>query len=121
MYNACLAPSSAVFGRTDHVVGFPCKGLGGVGVKMGGGDGGGDVSARLRIDSRLGRQLRRELVHRLASAPCTHSELQETCYATAHSETVDSEVMDGANVVLCFVPDAWGEVFTVSGWLGGWV
>ncbi|CAM9510809.1 unnamed protein product, partial [Ectocarpus sp. 8 AP-2014] len=43
---------------------------------------------------RMARQLRRELVHRLASAPCTHSELQDTCYASSHNETLEAEVME---------------------------
>lgn len=64
--------------------------------KRGGGDGGGSSSSPLeaggRMDSRLARQLRRELVHRLASAPCTHSELQDTCYATSHNEALEAEV-----------------------------
>lgn len=46
----------------------------------------------VRTDSRVGRQLRRELVHRLASAPCTHSELQDSCNSSYSSETVDSDV-----------------------------
>ncbi|CAN0370623.1 unnamed protein product, partial [Hapterophycus canaliculatus] len=43
---------------------------------------------------RVARQLRRELVHRLASAPCTHSELQDTCYATSHNEVLEAELME---------------------------
>ncbi|CAM9757422.1 unnamed protein product, partial [Ectocarpus sp. 13 AM-2016] len=43
---------------------------------------------------RMARQLRRELVHRLASAPCTHSELQDTCYASSHNETLEAEMME---------------------------
>lgn len=46
----------------------------------------------VRTDTRVGRQLRRELVHRLASAPCTHSELQDSCNSAYTSETVDSDV-----------------------------
>ncbi|CAN0188636.1 unnamed protein product, partial [Discosporangium mesarthrocarpum] len=30
-------------------------------------------------EARVTRQLRRELVHRLAPGPCTHSELQDAC------------------------------------------
>lgn len=52
----------------------------------------GGRSRSLRVDSRVGRQLRRELVHRLASSPCPHSELQDTYYATSQTETIDSEV-----------------------------
>ncbi|CAB1102462.1 unnamed protein product [Ectocarpus sp. CCAP 1310/34] len=43
---------------------------------------------------RMARQLRRELVHRLASAPCTHSELQDTCYASSPNETLEAEMME---------------------------
>lgn len=57
------------------------------------GTGGGRKTELLRAaDSRVGRQLRRELIHRLASAPCTHSDLQDACHATSHSETLESEV-----------------------------
>lgn len=46
----------------------------------------------VKTNTRVGRQLRRELVHRLASAPCTHSELQDSCNSAYTSETVDSDV-----------------------------
>lgn len=60
-------------------------------------DGGGGV----RTEFRVGRQLRRELVHKLASAPCTHSELQESCNSSYNSETVESDVGLWFSVLCC--------------------
>ena len=86
-------PSSSDAGIEEH----KWSGEGGGGGGGGGGSGGGRPSEITEktgggMDSRLARQLRRELVHRLASAPCTHSELQDTCYATSHNETLEAEV-----------------------------
>lgn len=86
----------------------------GVGGGGGGGSSGGSGDSRSleaagkpggAMDRRLARQLRRELVHRLAWAPCTHSELQDTCYATSHNETLEAEVSVAARLVclLCLV------------------
>lgn len=83
------------------------NGGGGTGIEEQKCCGGGDISsegsgkARGGMDSRLARQLRRELVHRLASAPCTHSELQDTCYATSHNETLEAEVRRRLWLLLC--------------------
>lgn len=54
-----------------------------------------DAAQKPSLNSRVARQLRRELVHRLACAPCTHSELQETCQTTSQGEAFESEVCLG--------------------------
>ena len=67
-------------------------------------------SRSLRADSRVGRQLRRELVHRLASSPCPHSELQDTYYATSQTETIDSEVRDFVRIEHWVSVCCWNDI-----------
>lgn len=82
--------------------------------QAGGSGGGGGV----RTDSRLARQLRRELVHRLASSPCTHSKLQDTYYAVLPNETLESEVRIFVYVCMRFLTASPRPVCVLCGWFG---
>lgn len=95
---SCSSVSSSS-GTEEYKWGGSGVGAGGPGGEFGGGPSGTSPPAgrtgkvgRRGAGGRVARQLRRELVHRLASAPCTHSELQDTCYATSHNDVLEAEV-----------------------------